>query len=170
MVVAAILRVLIVTGGGTVVTHLVKKARDALFHMRLGGVRGTLSVAMALLRRRGLALALRAVGSLAVLRMLGLELHLSLLDGVDLGSLLHGGLLCLLRVHARPQAANVAGLLFLAANAVRVDESLSLAVVVGRWEEHGRYGGLIEVHVHVRVHVDPRVPAIAKPIKAHIDA
>ena len=90
---------------GAVLPHLVEKTRDAFFHVRLTDVRGSLGVAVSL----GRTLALGIVGGrLAVLRLLGLKFHLTLLDCVCLRRLRHRCLLSLLRVHTWPQAANVA--------------------------------------------------------------
>jgi hypothetical protein len=129
---------------------------------------------MALLwSRRALALAVGSIGGLAVLLLLGLQFHLTLLHGLSLGGLLHGNLLSLLRVHARPKTAHVAGTcLFLASKSVWIDK-------VGRWavvgEEDGwRHGGLlrlVEVHSHVGIHVDTSGPAASKAgIHVHVDA
>ena len=75
-----------------------------------------------LLRGRALALALGCVGGLAVLLLLGLQSHLTLLHSLSLGSLLHGHLLSLLGVHAGPKATIAAGGLFLATKCGGVDK------------------------------------------------
>jgi hypothetical protein len=126
-----------------------------------------------LLSRRALALALGGIGGLAVLLLLGLQLHLALLHGLGLGGLLHGDLLGLLGVHAGPKTADIARTcLFLATESVWVDK-------VGRWavvgEEdgwwHGGLLGLVEVHPHVGIHVDTSGPSASKPgIHVHVDA
>lgn len=107
---------------GAVVAHLVQETGDALLDMRLAYMRRALAAAMALLRGRALALALAAVGGLAVLLLLSLQLHLALVNGLRLRSLLHGSLLSLLRVHARPETADIARRFLLAAHGGRVDE------------------------------------------------
>jgi hypothetical protein len=159
---------------GAVVAHLVEKTRDGFLDMRLGGVRGSLAIAMALLlSRRALALALGRIGGLAVLLLLCLELHLALLHGLSLGGLLHGNLLSLLRVHAGPKTANIAGTcLFLATESVWVDK-VGRRAVVGK-ENGWRHGGLlrlVEVHSHVGIHVDTGGPAASKAgIHVHVNA
>ena len=159
--------VVIIVGDGAVLTHLVEETRDTLFDMRLGDVRRALAIAVVLLRR---LLALLAIIRLAVLRMLGLQLHLTLLQTLHASCLLHSGMLGLRRVHARPQTADIARQLFLAADAVRVDEVVGLGVVVGCREEHGRHRGLrvVEVHVHVGIHVDARRPATETRLEPHV--
>ena len=158
-------------------THLVEKTRDGLLDMRFGGVRGSLAIAMALLlSRRALALALGGIGGLAVLLMLGLQLHLTLLHSLGLGGLLHGHLLSLLRVHARPKTADVAGTcLFLATESVGVDKVGSRAVVGEKdgWRHGGGLGlvRLVEIHSHVGVDIDAGSPSAAKAgVHVHVDA
>lgn len=155
-------------------THLVEKTRDGFLDMRFGGVRGSLAIAMALLlSRRALALALGCIGGLAVLLLLGLQLHLTLLHGLSLGGLLHGNRLSLLRVHARPKAADIAGTcLFLASQSVWVDK-VGRRAVVGEEDgwRHGGLGRLVKVHSHVGVHVDAGGPAAAEAgVHVHVDA
>lgn len=144
--------------------------------MRFGGMRRSLAIAMALLLSgRALALALGCIGGLAVLLLLRLQLHLTLLHSLGLGSLLHGKLLRLLRVHARPKASDIARRLLLATEGGRVDKvGRGSVVAVGR-EKHGRrHGGLlglVEVHAHLRVDVNTRRPAIAKAsLHVHVDS
>lgn len=144
--------------------------------MRFGGVRRTLAIAMALLlSRRALALVLGSIGSLAVLLLLSLQLHLTLLHRLSLSSLLHGDLLSLLRVHARPETTDIAGRLILAAKGVWVDKGSRRAVGVARREKHGwRHGGglgLVEVHTHLGIHVDTRRPATGESgVHVHVDS
>lgn len=115
------------------------------------------TLAMALLGRAlALAVVLGSIGDLAVLGVLSLEFHLALLNSLGLGSLLHGSLLSLLAVHAGPQTTNIAGWLLVATNAVRVDKVGS--VIAG--EEHGRHGcRAVEVHGHIGIEINARVPA-----------
>jgi hypothetical protein len=118
-----------------------------------------------------LALALGCIGGLAVLQLLGLQSHLALLHGLGLGSLLHGHLLSLLGVHARPKAARAIGGLFLATDAGGVDKVVRGTI---SREEHGwRHDGLlrlVEVHAHFGVNVDSRRPAVAEAaVHVHVD-
>jgi len=125
-----------------------------------------------LLSRRALALVLGGIGGLAVLLLLGLQLHLALLHGLCLGGLLHGDLLSLLRVHARPKTADVARTcLFLATESVWVDE-VGRRAVVGEedgWRHSGLLG-LIEVHSHISIHIDTSSPSASKAgVHVHVD-
>jgi hypothetical protein len=125
-----------------------------------------------LLSRRALALALGGIGGLAILLLLGLQLHLTLLHGLGLGGLLHGDLLSLLRVHARPKAADIARTcLFLATKSVWVDKVGGRAVVGEEdgWR-HGGLLGLVEVHSHVGIHIDTSSPSASEAgIHVHVD-
>lgn len=140
--------------------------------MRFRGMRGSLAAMALLLSGRALALALGCIGGLAVLLLLSLQLHLALLHGLSLGSFLHGDLLGLLRVHTRPDTADVRWLV-LADNGVGVDKVCGRAV---SGEIHGwRHGGglrLVEVHAHLSVHVDTGRPAAAAEaaVHVHVDA
>lgn len=138
--------------------------------MGFGHMRRALAVAVAL---RVLLPAADLIGHLTVLGMLGLEFELSLLHGLVLGRLLHGGLLGLLRMHARPETPDIADGFLLTTDGVGVDVSVAGVVGRGGWKEHGGHGSgggvvVVEVHAHLGVHVNAGREAAEAAVEAEV--
>lgn len=147
--------------------HLVQEPGNALLDVGFGHMRRPLAIAIAVLMRLAAG---DLIGNMPVLRMLSLEFELTLLHGLVMGRLLHGGLLCLLRMHPRPKTADIADGFLLTADGVGVDVSIAGIVGGGSGEEHGWHGGgrVVKVHAHVVVDVNAGREAAKAAVEAEV--